>query len=241
MLTLKERPKTLVRPNGADLDPHFKSAAKKVLSRVEQLQHGRLQPDLGNRGMPWSGNKVNHSFQRHEIAESIIKDTGARIQFHRHNPHAEMDYDALAEAHRKGVDYDSLSHSSDACFMWIPDIAILPHREQFAKELEFYGTAFHELGHWTGNRLGRPVSGCRCIDHAHEYAREECIAELSSAMVLEAIGLGARVDYSAVYVNNMTQAPGFDIGTHLPQALHGARRAAHYVLNSEGLDGFGRT
>lgn len=62
----------------------------------------------------------------------------------------------------------------------------LPNRDTFTatrsstREQAFYGTAFHELGHWTGHksRCDRDMSG-RFGDAA--YAMEELIAELTAA------------------------------------------------------------
>lgn len=64
---------------------------------------------------------------------------------------------------------------------------ILPLREQFPNQKEFYYTALHEMAHSTGHpdclnrKFGRKWS---C-----EYAREELIAELTSAMVGKDIGM----------------------------------------------------
>jgi len=64
----------------------------------------------------------------------------------------------------------------------------LPLKEQFNSEMDYYSTALHELGHWTGheNRLNR--------DMHHPfgsigYAKEELRAEISSYMLSSKIGI----------------------------------------------------
>jgi len=64
----------------------------------------------------------------------------------------------------------------------------LPLKEQFSSEMDYYSTALHELGHWTGHesRLNR--------DMIHpfgstEYAKEELRAEIGSYMLSSKIGI----------------------------------------------------
>lgn len=62
------------------------------------------------------------------------------------------------------------------------DVIFLPAFTAFKNAHSFYGTAFHELGHWTGaeQRLDRKF-GKRFGDQA--YAAEELVAELASAFL----------------------------------------------------------
>lgn len=69
--------------------------------------------------------------------------------------------------------------SNDAYFDVINDEITLPLPEQFDSWAAFYGTAFHELTHWTGhksrlNRLTAAGFGSK------EYAQEELVAELGA-------------------------------------------------------------
>jgi antirestriction protein ArdC/phage/plasmid primase-like uncharacterized protein len=64
----------------------------------------------------------------------------------------------------------------------------LPLKEQFSSEMDYYSTALHELGHWTGHesRLNR--------DMMHPfgstgYAKEELRAEIGSYMLSSKIGI----------------------------------------------------
>ena len=79
------------------------------------------------------------------------------------------------------------------------DRIVLPPRGRFPSAAAYYGTAFHELGHWTGHeqRLNRPFSFDRS---APDYAREELRAELSSAFLNAELGCPHNLDEHAAYL-----------------------------------------
>jgi antirestriction protein ArdC len=68
------------------------------------------------------------------------------------------------------------------------DFVQVPPQPAFKHQIDFYRTALHELGHWTGHssRLARSF-GARFGNSA--YAREELCAELASAYVCAALGI----------------------------------------------------
>lgn len=85
------------------------------------------------------------------------------------------------------------------------DHVVLPERGQFPDSADYYGTALHELGHWTGHksRLDR--------DLAHPfgsegYAREELRAEISSLMMADRLGIPHKPDRHAAYVGSWIKA-----------------------------------
>jgi antirestriction protein ArdC len=69
------------------------------------------------------------------------------------------------------------------------DFIRLPEPEAFAAPHEFYGTAFHELAHWTGHtsRLDRLSKNARFGSTA--YAREELVAEIAGCFLAAEIGI----------------------------------------------------
>ena len=79
------------------------------------------------------------------------------------------------------------------------DRIVLPPRARFLSAEAYYGTAFHELGHWTGHerRLNRPFSFNRS---APDYAREELRAELASAFLNAELGCHHDLDEHAAYL-----------------------------------------
>ncbi|WP_172460420.1 zincin-like metallopeptidase domain-containing protein [Phocoenobacter uteri] len=81
------------------------------------------------------------------------------------------------------------------------DKIVLPLKEQFEKPEFYYGTALHELGHWTGHstRLNRDLTG-----HfgGEKYAREELRAEISSMMLEMEVGIPHDTNRHASYVQS---------------------------------------
>ena len=101
-------------------------------------------------------------------AEHFIADTGAVIQ------------------HGKPSAY----YSPDLDFIG------LPNPEDFKTREDYYATALHELGHWSGSdkRLNRQF-GKRFGDSA--YAFEELVAELTAAMLCAHIGIDGQLQHSS--------------------------------------------
>lgn len=68
------------------------------------------------------------------------------------------------------------------------DFVAVPPQPAFDQPIDYYRTALHELGHWTGHvsRLDRDQSGGFGTP---AYAREELCAELASAYLCAALGI----------------------------------------------------
>lgn len=75
------------------------------------------------------------------------------------------------------------------------DFIRVPPQPAFFEQINYYRTCFHELGHWTGHasRLNREFKG-RYGSHA--YAREELVAELSSAFVCASLSIAPTVRHA---------------------------------------------
>ena len=84
------------------------------------------------------------------------------------------------------------------------DSITLPLLAQFAETAEYYSTAFHELTHSTGHvsRLDRLSKTAYFGSEA--YSKEELIAEIGAAALVNAAGLETANSFrnSAVYVQN---------------------------------------
>lgn len=92
------------------------------------------------------------------------------------------------------------------CFYSPPtDTIHLPPRENFRSGEAYYGTALHELGHWSGHasRLDRDMGG---RFGSERYAREELRAELASYMVAMEMGIGHDPSNHAAYVGSWIKA-----------------------------------
>lgn len=108
----------------------------------------------------------------------------------------------------------------------------LPKSEQFNSREGFYGTGFHEIGHWTGHasRLNRPLIA-RFGTEA--YAFEELIAETTSALCCAATGITPepRPDH-AQYLNNWLKVLRGDKKA-IFTAFSKAQAAADFIMDGK--------
>lgn len=99
---------------------------------------------------------------------------------------------------------------NQAFYLGETDVITLPQPSQFATAEGYYATVFHECGHSTGHasRLARP--GITAFDHfgSGRYAREELVAEMTSAMCRAETGTDASglFDNSAAYIASWLRA-----------------------------------
>lgn len=107
------------------------------------------------------------------------------------------------------------------------DFVQVPPQPAFTAQIDYYRTALHELGHWTGHpsRLARTY-GKRFGDSA--YAREELCAELASAFLCAALGIVPTVRH-ADYLGNWLSVLREDSRAIFKAASH-ASKAADYLL-----------
>ena len=80
----------------------------------------------------------------------------------------------------------------------------LPARKLFPSAKQYYATALHKLGHWSGHksRLGRNQA---ISFGSQEYAREELRAELSSYFMSARIGIPHDPSQHASYIDSWIQ------------------------------------
>jgi antirestriction protein ArdC len=107
------------------------------------------------------------------------------------------------------------------------DYVQVPPQPAFAQQIDYYRTALHELGHWTGHasRLGRDQSGGFGTP---AYAREELCAELASAFLCAALGIVPTVRH-ADYLANWLAVLRSD-NRAIFKAASQASKAADYLL-----------
>jgi len=107
------------------------------------------------------------------------------------------------------------------------DYVQVPPQPAFTAQIDYYRTALHELGHWTGHalRLGRDQSG-RFASPA--YAREELCAELASAFLCAALGIQPTVRH-ADYLGSWLEVLRADARA-IFKAASQASKAADYLL-----------
>ena len=107
------------------------------------------------------------------------------------------------------------------------DVIQLPERSAFANATGYYGTALHELTHWTGHpkRCNRVLTSRA---HIEAYAFEELVAEMGSAFMTNYCGLPGQLQHAS-YIDSWLQALRSDKRLIFTAASQ-AQKAADYLL-----------
>jgi antirestriction protein ArdC len=123
----------------------------------------------------------------------------------------------------------TIKESNQAYYRPSTDQVVLPQLEQYGKAEDFYRVAFHELAHSTGHesRIGR---GLKNGFGSEKYAKEELIAELTSAMICQVTGIEAEIEQTAAYIAGWKKALTDDPKL-IVSASSAAQKAADYILN----------
>ena len=148
--------------------------------------------------------KQEHTWDPIERAEGILTASGADI-------------------HHNG--------GSRAFYRPLTDSIHLPDKGQFPSAENYYATALHELGHWTGkeDRLNRDIA------HpfgSEGYAKEELRAEIASMILGDELGIGHDPSQHAAYVGSWIKALNDD-PMEIFRAAADAERIQDYVLGLE--------
>lgn len=141
-------------------------------------------------------------FEKDETAENLIRETGAVI----------IERDGNRAFYDRNADH-----------------IVLPNRLQFKGEKEpFYATALHEISHWTGHesRLNREFGESFGDD---KYAREELVAELTSAFCCAHLGFTKTITSNASYIKNWLGVLKQD-SKAIVKASAQAQKASDYII-----------
>jgi antirestriction protein ArdC len=134
-------------------------------------------------------------------------------------PHAEALIDATGADFRIG--------GAQAFYSPSHDFIQVPRPEAYFEPINWHRTAIHELGHWAGHasRLGRDLSGAF---GSALYAKEELIAEMTSAFVCASLGIVPTVRH-ADYIGSWLEVLRDD-DRAIVRAASAASKAADYLL-----------
>ena len=115
------------------------------------------------------------------------------------------------------------------------DCIVLPLMEQFPDSAEYYSTAFHEATHSTGHksRLNRfTESAVDAAFGSESYSKEELVAEIGSACILNALGIETAGTFknSAAYIQNWLKVLRND-NRMIVSAASRAEKAVKLILN----------
>lgn len=116
---------------------------------------------------------------------------------------------------------------SRAFYVPSEDFVQVPPQPAFRAQIDYYRTALHELGHWTGHgsRLARDQTGGF---GSAAYAREELVAELASAFLCASLGIVLTVRHADYVGNWLTVLRGDNRAIF--RAASAASKAADYLL-----------
>lgn len=114
------------------------------------------------------------------------------------------------------------------------DAIHLPKKEAFHSAPDYYGTALHELAHWTGHpdRLNRPTLNESYRFGDTNYAKEELRAELTSVFLAAERGIPHNPEQHAAYVGSWIKTLQED-KNEIFRAARDAHKAADFILGME--------
>lgn len=115
------------------------------------------------------------------------------------------------------------------------DKIVMPKKEQFDSEENYYQVLFHELSHSTGHqdRLNRPeITNASTMFGDHCYSKEELVAEFSSSYLCGVAG----IDNDEITKNSAAYIQGWsrklrDNPKWLISACGKATKSANFILN----------
>ncbi len=119
------------------------------------------------------------------------------------------------------------------------DFVAVPPQGAFGEPINWYRTALHELGHWTGHRT-RLDRNQRGSFGGADYAREELVAEMASAFTCASLSIQPTVRH-ADYIGSWLAVLREDEKA-IFRAASAASKAADYLLascaNADGIAKF---
>ena len=135
-------------------------------------------------------------------------------------PQAEALIDATGADFRIGGDRAFYSPAND--------YIQVPRPDAYFEPINWHRTALHELGHWVGHpsRLARDLSG---VFGSALYAKEELVAEMTSAFVCASLGIVPTVRH-ADYLGSWLEVLRED-DRAIVRAASAASKAADYLMS----------
>lgn len=158
-------------------------------------------------GIPAHTPRVPQEWEVVQSAEAILRSSGARISY---------------------------DQSDRAFYNRRTDSIHLPPREAFKTATDFYGTALHEVFHWSGtpDRLNRETLNESYRFGDPNYAKEELRAELASVFLMAERGIPHNPERHAAYLNSWLEALRND-KHEIFRAARDAHKATDFLLQLE--------
>lgn len=154
------------------------------------------------------------------------------VPFKEVEPIEEADKIITMYVNREHLDFKELP-SNKAFYSPSCDRVVVPMKEQYENINEYYSTTFHELTHSTGHksRLDRLETGAIASFGSETYSREELCAELSSAFMMNMLGIETPQTFknSTAYIQGWLKALKND-NKFIVSASSKAEKAVNYIL-----------
>ena len=136
---------------------------------------------------------------------------------------------------RSGINF-KCQGSNDAYYDQSTDTVVVPNVKQFNETSEYYDTLFHEFVHSTGRkgRLDRLDENSMTMFGGEDYSKEELVAELGSAMLVNRCGLETKsqFDNATAYIKGWLKSLKND-RTLIVNASSKAEKAVKYILDEK--------
>lgn len=146
---------------------------------------------------------TQHNWDSNDIAETILVNSGAKIE------------------HRLG---DSAYYHKGR------DEIVLPQKNQFPSPEAYYGTALHELSHWTGHESRLNRINIKAPFGSEAYAKEELRAEISSMLLKQDLGIEHNTDRHLSYIEGWSNIIKND-PQEIVRACQEANKIRTHILN----------
>ena len=156
-----------------------------------------------------------------------------------------VDHDPITEAEQiitdyvtreSGLQFINNEPSNKAYYAPALDRVVVPMLSQFENAEEYYSTAFHELTHSTGaeHRLNRLTKGIAAAFGGEDYSKEELVAELGAAMLVNKCGIETEKSFknSAGYIQGWLKALNNDQRL-IVSAASKAEKAVEFILKGK--------
>ena len=154
------------------------------------------------------------------------------VPFREVEPIEEADKIITMYVNREHLDFKELP-SNKATYNPSNDRVVVPMKEQYENINEYYSTTFHELAHSTGykSRLNRFETNEIVSFGSPTYSREELCAELSSAFMMNMLGIETPQTFknSTAYIQGWLKALKND-NKFVVSASSKAEKAVNYIL-----------
>ncbi|MDD2162232.1 zincin-like metallopeptidase domain-containing protein [Pseudomonas sp. MIL19] len=198
-------PRWMTYNQALDQGAQVRKGEKSTMIQYWKFSEERIKKENGKPVLDEKGNKVKETVQleRPKCFHAYVFNA-EQIDGLPAITRKEQTWDAVERAeHILQASGARITHAAGDRAFYRPstDSITMPERGQFALADNYYATALHELGHWTGHpsRLDRDLSN---PFGSEGYAKEELRAEISSMILGNELGIGHDPGQHVAYVGS---------------------------------------